>query len=91
MLPDPARYDRFHQVVAGHVRDARLWRNLSQEDLAHAAGVSPRTVVALESGRSGILLDKLLAIADAMQMPLTDLVREPATEAEQPRDDAQQA
>ncbi|MEU6346467.1 helix-turn-helix transcriptional regulator [Streptomyces sp. NPDC046977] len=80
MLHDPTRLARFHQAVADHVRTARLWRNLSQEDLAHAASVSCRMVVSLESGRSGVRLDMLLAIANALQTPVTDLVREPALE-----------
>lgn len=79
MLPDPDAGDltRFHLAVADRVREARLWRNLTQERLSHASDVPVRTLVALESGRTGVRLDTLWRIARAMDMPLSDLVREP--------------
>ena len=68
--------DRFHRVVADRVRAVRVWRNLTQEQLAHAAGVSPRSVTGVESGRTGVLLDKLFLLARALDVPVADLVQE---------------
>lgn len=68
--------DQFHRVVADRVRTVRVWRNLTQEQLAHAAGVSPRSVTGVESGRTGVLLDKLFLLARALDVSVADLVRE---------------
>ncbi len=81
-MPRDPDIERFHRVVAEHVREARIWRNLTQEQLAHAAGVSPRTVTGVESGRTGVLLDKLFLLARAMDVPLADLVREAAPDGD---------
>ncbi|MFD8611090.1 helix-turn-helix transcriptional regulator [Streptomyces sp. NPDC059631] len=69
--PDP---EEFRHLLADRIRAARLWRNLTQEDLAHRAGVAVRTVVSIESGRHGSSTDVIYALARAMDMSVAELV-----------------
>ncbi|AVH58368.1 MULTISPECIES: helix-turn-helix transcriptional regulator [Streptomyces] len=71
--PPPGLPD-FRRLVADRVRTERRRRNLTQEQLAHDAGLAPRTVVSLESGRHGCHLDVLYALARAMGVTVADLV-----------------
>lgn len=63
------------------VRRRRLEVGITQERLAQAAGVSAKTVVTLEMGRSeGIRFDKLRAILDAIDLAVfVDRKPEPST------------
>ncbi|MGW0603288.1 helix-turn-helix transcriptional regulator [Streptomyces sp. NPDC002640] len=47
---------------------------LSQERLAHAAGLGVRTVIRLESGRHAVGIDALYAVAHALSVPGAVLV-----------------
>ncbi|ARJ65025.1 hypothetical protein WV31_04770 [Magnetospirillum sp. ME-1] len=42
------------ETLGRRVRAARLRRNLSQEDLAERAGVTRKTIAALEAGEAGV-------------------------------------
>ncbi|MFD5901022.1 helix-turn-helix domain-containing protein [Streptomyces microflavus] len=68
----PAR----RRAIGQRVRDARTAARLTQEGLAGRAGVDRKTVNRLEQGATSPLLDHLLVIADAIGVPLSDLVRE---------------
>lgn len=60
----------------GHrVRARRLQRELSQERLAEIAGLSPRFLSQLESGRGNISIRRLHDLARALEVPLEELVR----------------
>jgi DNA-binding XRE family transcriptional regulator len=63
-----------YRAVGDHVREARRYRNLSQEDLYLTAGISRGTLQSVEAGRS-CTLATLLRIARALDVPLADLVR----------------
>lgn len=76
MLDPPPGLDAFRRLLADRIRETRTGRNLSQEQLAHAAGLAPRTIVAIESGRTGTSTDSLYAIAHALDVPVADLVRD---------------
>lgn len=57
--------------IGGLVRKVRKEKGLTQDDLANLAGVSKRLVVSLEAGTaSGIGLDRLLSIMDALGVKL---------------------
>ncbi|MFW3474481.1 helix-turn-helix domain-containing protein [Streptomyces microflavus] len=73
-LPDwvPAR----RRAIGDNVRAARTAAGLTQEGLAGRAGLDRKTVNRLEQGATSPLLDHLLVIADAIGVPLSDLVRE---------------
>ncbi|MGW0668168.1 helix-turn-helix domain-containing protein [Streptomyces sp. NPDC002746] len=58
------------------MRTARLHVNLSQEQVALRAGIRIATYSDIEQGHSSPLLDTLIRIADALGVPLSDLVRE---------------
>ncbi|MEL4504289.1 helix-turn-helix domain-containing protein [Luteococcus sp. H138] len=59
----------------------RLDRGLTQEELAHVAGVSRRWLGLLESGHPGAQLDKVFALLLALELKV-DLIDAP------PRDNA---
>ncbi|MFF4752634.1 helix-turn-helix domain-containing protein [Streptomyces sp. NPDC002514] len=75
MLDPPPGLTAFRRLLADHVREARTRRSLSQEQLAHAAGLAPRTIGAIEAGRTGTSTDSLYAIACALQVPVAQLVQ----------------
>ncbi len=53
------------------VRRRRLELGMTQEQLALSAGVSPKSIVTLETGRAaGVRLDKLRAVLGALGMSL---------------------
>ena len=54
------------------LRDWRRRRNVSQLDLAHRAGVSPRHVSFIETGRSRPTSAMLLRLCDQLQVPLRE-------------------
>ncbi|MFE0875332.1 helix-turn-helix domain-containing protein [Streptomyces smyrnaeus] len=62
--------------VGARIRDARLWANLTQEALAERVGLDRRTVYRIELGIISARLDWLVDIADAIDVPLADLVRD---------------
>jgi transcriptional regulator with XRE-family HTH domain len=76
VLDPPPGLSAFRRLLADHIREARTGRCLSQEQLAHAAGLAPRTIGAIESGRTGTSTDSLYAIACALQVPVTHLVQD---------------
>ncbi len=66
---------RLPRQVGLFVRETRKTRQMTQRQLAQAAGVSERSVLALEAGdATGIRLDKLLAVLNALgaHMVLTE-------------------
>jgi transcriptional regulator with XRE-family HTH domain len=58
------------------MRAARLERNLTQEQVALRVGMERPNYVRIEQGQASPLLDSLLLIADALDVPLAYLVRE---------------
>ncbi|MFE1842432.1 helix-turn-helix transcriptional regulator [Streptomyces sp. NPDC059515] len=79
MHPPPPGLDAFRRHIADRMRTVRLWRNLTQEQLAHLAGVAPRTVVSIESGRHGFSTDVLYALARALDVTVSELVADDRT------------
>lgn len=73
--PDPALLERRRRVAA-RIRDARLYANLSQQDIVTRTGMDRSAYQDIEHGRASPLLDTLFRIADAIGVPLADLVRE---------------
>nr|WSS63291.1 helix-turn-helix transcriptional regulator [Streptomyces sp. NBC_01177] len=57
-------------TVGGLLREWRHSRRLSQLDLALAAGISPRYVSLIETGRSRPSADMVLRLADQLDVPL---------------------
>lgn len=57
------------------IRGARREQNLSQEKLAELAGMDRQAINRIENGHQAALIDNLIRIADALAVPLADLVR----------------
>lgn len=57
------------------VRDERLKRNLSQEELAARAGVHRTYIGMIERAEKNITLENIEKIAKALKMPIDELVK----------------
>ena len=92
-LPRPRRSDggegrrspcaaEIHQdylkVLGERVRGARARRGMSRKILARDSGVSERYLAQLETGQGNISIGLLRQVAQAMSVPVADLVREGA-------------
>jgi XRE family aerobic/anaerobic benzoate catabolism transcriptional regulator len=66
------------KVLGERVRGARARRGMSRKILARDSGVSERYLAQLESGQGNISIGLLRQVAQAMSVPLADLVREGA-------------
>lgn len=64
------------RAIGQQIRSARLHANLTQEKLAERAGIDRQAVNRVEQGHQSPLVDNLLRIAYALDVPLADLVRE---------------
>ncbi|MFF7452081.1 MULTISPECIES: helix-turn-helix domain-containing protein [unclassified Streptomyces] len=73
--PLPAWVLTRRQAIGNHVRAARTERKLTQEKLGELVGLDRKTVNRIEQGTHATLIDHLLLIADALDIPLADLVR----------------
>lgn len=69
--------DVFLRVVGKRIRILRLTREMTQDELAAAAGISRSFVSLVEHGAKGIDVVRLMRIAAALDVPLPDLVRLP--------------
>ena len=53
-----------------NIRQYRLKRRMTQEQLAEAAGLSPSYISQIESGRKNIGMEGLNKVATALDLPL---------------------
>jgi len=77
MPPDPPspRVLSVRRAVGDNIRAARLHANLTQEKLGERAGLDRQSINRIEQGHASPILDNLVRIADALDIPLADLVR----------------
>ena len=69
-------------TVGARIRQARIKKGLSQKELARAAGVSEKTIINYEKKRTTPDRDRMLAIAAALDVPLSTIAgREPRVDA----------
>ena len=61
--------------IGDRIRVARLDAKLTQEGVALRAGIERHNLNRIEQGHAAARLDTLLRIADAIGVPLTELVR----------------
>ncbi len=54
----------------------RTERGLTQESLAEKSGVDRTLLIAMEYGRRGLLYERLFDIADALDVPVVELLRD---------------
>ncbi|PNG21404.1 helix-turn-helix domain-containing protein [Streptomyces cahuitamycinicus] len=73
--PPPDWILQRRREVGDRIRDARLHANLTQEKLAELADMDRQTINRIEQAHASPKLDNLFRIADALDVPLADLVR----------------
>jgi transcriptional regulator with XRE-family HTH domain len=61
--------------IGDNIRAARTRAGLTQEQVAHQAGIERHTLNRIEQGHSSARLDTLILIADVIGVPLAELVR----------------
>ncbi|MFJ8855081.1 helix-turn-helix domain-containing protein [Streptomyces sp. NPDC102437] len=62
--------------IGDQIRAARLYANLSQEEVALRAGITLGPYNRIEQGHAAARIDTLIRVADAIGVPLADFVRE---------------
>jgi transcriptional regulator with XRE-family HTH domain len=72
----PERVIARRRAIGEHIRAARLYANLTQEAVGLRAGIGLASYNRIEQGHASPRLDSLIRIADAIGVPLSDLVRE---------------
>lgn len=73
--PPPAWVLDRRRAIGDNIRAARREAKLSQEKLAELAGMDRQAINRIEQGHQSPLVDNLIRIADALDVPLSDLVR----------------
>lgn len=75
--PPPAWVLDRRRAIGDQIRAARREARprLSQEKLAEMAGMDRQAINRIEQGHQAALIDNLIRIADALGVPLADLVR----------------
>jgi transcriptional regulator with XRE-family HTH domain len=71
----PDRVLERRRAIGDNIRAERTRRKLTQERLAEAAGLDRKTINRIEQATHATLIDHLILIADALGVPLGDLVR----------------
>ncbi|MFJ8113618.1 helix-turn-helix domain-containing protein [Streptomyces sp. NPDC096132] len=74
--------DRAAQIVAANLRQQRARARLSLAELARLSGVAKATLSSLEAGVGNPTIQTLWLIANALGTSFSDLLAEPAAEAE---------
>ncbi|MEV6105680.1 helix-turn-helix transcriptional regulator [Streptomyces sp. NPDC051940] len=72
--PLPASVLNRREIIGARIRARRIHQNLTQQGLAEAVGIDLKTVHRIEYAQSDPRLSVLLLIADALDMPLAQLV-----------------
>jgi transcriptional regulator with XRE-family HTH domain len=64
------------RILAQHVRRLRIARQMSQEDLAHAADLSQDQISEIENAKHSTTLDNIQRLAFALGVTVADLLSE---------------
>ncbi len=62
-------------MVGGRIRAIRIERGMTQEALALSSGVTRNVLIDVEHGRRGLLYERLFDIADALDVPVGELLQ----------------
>lgn len=74
---DPERvavWERRRAAVGKRIRELRLERGWTQEQLANESGVTRPILNAVENGKRGLLFERLFDIAEALGVSASDLL-----------------
>ena len=69
-----AQWERWRKRVGGNIRDLRTARGMTQEALALQSGVTRNVLIDVEHGRRGLLYERLFDIAEALEVPVAELL-----------------
>lgn len=74
-VPDTVSEDEaaLRRQIGKRIRVERVWRDLSQGELAEKAGITRNFVSAIERGAQGLDAYRLLRLADVLGLTTTDL------------------
>src|SRR3954466_14857550 len=64
--------------LAANVRRLRIARHMSLSELARATGIGKATLSSIENGRANPTVGTLAAVAEALRVPVAELLEEPA-------------
>jgi len=70
------------KITGANIKNARLYRNYSQDYLAGKLNISQNAFSKLELGYTRITLDRLTVIADVLEIELNTLIELPGTQAD---------
>jgi transcriptional regulator with XRE-family HTH domain len=62
------------QALGRRIRDARVYADLTQEELAHRAQIDRSTVQRMEGGQNDAKFSHLVRVARALNVPTRDLL-----------------
>lgn len=75
--PDRARaWAATRADVGSRVRDLRLERGVTQEALALSADIDRSLLIDFEKGRRSLLFERLYDLAAALEVPITEILRD---------------
>jgi transcriptional regulator with XRE-family HTH domain len=69
------RSDRTLEALATRIKKLRLEREISQEELAHQAGLSRTGMGFLETGKRWPRLDTLMSVAEGLNITVDELLK----------------
>lgn len=69
-----AKWEAWRSEVGTKIRDVRLSRGMTQESLALRSGVTRNVLIDVEHGRRGLLFERLLDIAEALEVVPAELL-----------------
>jgi transcriptional regulator with XRE-family HTH domain len=69
-----AQWERTRKKVGSNIRRLRTEKGMTQEALALRSGVTRNVLIDVEFGRRGLLYERLFDIAEALQVPVSDLI-----------------
>lgn len=75
-IPPPDWVIARRQAIGDHIRAAREAAHLTQQQVAERMEMDRGTYNRIEQGHASPMLDSMIRIADAIGVPLADLVRE---------------
>lgn len=62
------------QLVGRRIRTLRIEKGFTQEALALRSGVTRNVLIDVESGKRGLLYERLFDLADALEVPAAELL-----------------
>jgi transcriptional regulator with XRE-family HTH domain len=69
-----AQWAEWRKLVGSNIRRLRTERRMTQEALALRSGVTRNVLIEVEQGRRGLLYERLFDLAEALEVPVGELV-----------------